>query len=336
MLTISRLGAVALLAAGCAFSGSDSASRLAPSEAATAPTTGTGNGAGVLTAGIWDDNRNFEHFLRFLDGFTSQSGMPTFTRDEHEVANENHELVAHERLDISLVIDATGSMADEMAYLQAEFQALSSTIDTRFPDAEQRWSLVVYRDRTDEYVTRVFDFTTDLEEFQTNLSRQSADGGGDFPEASHAALRDMNQLSWRADADVARLVFWVADAPHHAAQAGMISDVVREARDREIHIYPVASSGIDNLTEFTMRATAQLTDARYIFLTDDSGIGAAHQEPTVPCYLVTHLDDAILRMTAIEMSGVYEAPAAEDIIRSAGDPTDGACTIDDGVTVAVF
>lgn len=302
------------------------------------PSGGVGVEPGTLTAGVWDDNLNYDVFSQyratFLDG--QPAGAPAFETSEHDDANASHADRAQQRLDISLVIDTTGSMGDEIVYLQTEFDALSSTIAERYPDAEQRWSLVVYRDQTDEYVVRWFDFRDDPQEFRTKLAEQMADGGGDYPEAADQALEIANQLTWRSDDDVAKLAFWVADAPHHQEAAQALADAVRDAQDQGVHIYPVASSGVDELTEFSMRATAQLTGGRYIFLTDDSGVGNPHLEPTIPCYFVTKLDDAILRMVDIELSGVHREPEASEIVRVGGDPQDGACTLADGQMVNVF
>lgn len=302
------------------------------------PSGGGGVEPGTLTAGAWDDNLNYELFSQYRAAFTAgqAAGTPPFDESEHASAHEAHVDAAKQFLDISLVIDTTGSMSDEIAYLQTEFDALSSTIAERYPDAQQRWSLVVYRDQTDEYVVRWFDFRDDPEEFRTKLAEQMAGGGGDFPEAADQALEIANQLTWRADDDVAKLVFWVADAPHHEEHAQALADAVRDARTEGIHIYPVASSGVDALTEFSMRAAAQLTGGRYLFLTDDSGVGNPHVEPTIPCYFVTKLDDAILRMVDIELSGEYAEPAPSEIIRVGGDPQDGACTLPDGQSVRAF
>ena len=103
-----------------------------------------------------------------------------------------------------------------------------------------------------------------------------------------------------------------------------------------MHIYPVASSGIDRPTELLMRSSAQLTGGRYMFLTDDSGIGGAHLEPSVPCYFVTKLTSAMVRMIDIEMSGEYVEPDEDEIIRKGGDPQDGACMLESGDEVAIF
>jgi len=263
-------------------------------------------------------------------------GLLDFAPTEHTAAQVRTQPVAHTTLDVSLVVDTTGSMGDELSYLQTEFLAISSTIEASYPGAEQRWSLVVYRDRGDTYTTLPFDFETDPVAFRQHLADQSAGGGGDIPEAPDAALDAMNQLSWRTGDATARLAFWVADAPHHAEQAGAMKAAIVAAQAAGVHIYPVASSGVDEFTELTMRSTAQLTGGRYLFLTNDSGVGNSHKEPSIPCYFVTKLDSAILRMVDIEMSGVYREPSAAELIRTGGNPQSGACQLDSGETVYVF
>src|SRR5690606_40755726 len=174
-----------------------------------------------------------------------------------------------------------------------------------------------------EYLARAFEFTSDLEGFQSTLAAQTVNGGGDFPEAPEEGLKEANALEWREGEDVARLLFWVADAPHHSNRAAALANEIEAAQQMGIHIYPVASSGIDELTEFTMRSSAQLTHGRYIFLTDDSGLGGSHKEPTVPCYYVTTLRDAILRGVETEMSGQYSAPDEDIVIRWGGRFAEG-------------
>ena len=150
------------------------------------------------------------------------------------------------------------------------------------------------------------------------------------------ALLATTELGWRTDNDTARLAFWVADAPPHPENVEQMATAIRDVGALGVHVYPVASSGIDELTEFTMRSAAQMTGGRYLFLTDDSGVGGPHKEPTIPCYFVTRLDHAIERMVDIELSGEYREPKAQEIIRTGGDPTSGACALDSGGSVLVF
>jgi hypothetical protein len=41
-------------------------------------------------------------------------------------------------------------------------------------------------------------------------------------------------------------------------------------------------------------------------------------------------------MVEIEMTGVYREPAADEIIRTGGDPEDGFCTLESGDEVEIF
>jgi hypothetical protein len=128
----------------------------------------------------------------------------------------------------------------------------------------------------------------------------------------------------------------VADAPHHNDKAGAMAEGIRGMSKLGVHVYPVASSGVDELSEVTMRTAAALTGGRYLFLTNDSGIGNDHKQPTIPCYFVTKLDLAIERMVDIELSGVYREPDASEVVRTGGNPKDGACQLDSGESVLVF
>jgi hypothetical protein len=333
---------------GGASVGSDSAAGIGADPAgsgalAPAPSLPPGPGtgqieAGTLTAGTWDDNLNLERFLGYREELraSGMSGLLDFNPEDHQAAKPLGTPSAHTKLDLSLVIDTTGSMGDELSYLQTEFLALSTTIQEKYPSAEQRWSLVVYRDVGDDYVARGFDFGTDPEVFRQQLDEQSPGGGGDFPEAPDAAFERMNQLAWRSDPNTAKLAFWVADAPHHDGRAAALKAAIETAQSQGVHIYPVASSGVDELTELTMRSAAQLTGGRYLFLTDDSGVGGVHKEPSIPCYFVTQLDAAILRMVDIEMTGVYREPTAGELVRAGGDPQEGACQLESGQSVLVF
>lgn len=289
---------------------------------------------GTLTAGAWDDNLNFDYFLQYRG---EHEGVLSLDEAAHRAAHDAFATRGPKRtLDVTLVIDTTGSMSDEIEYLKTELVALHDTIGAHYADAEQRWAIVVYRDEGDAYVTRSFDFRDDAAAVSRDLGEQRADGGGDFPEAPDRALAEANQLHWRADSDNARVVFWVADAPPHEDKKQAFVAAITAASNQDVHIYPVASSGIDEPTELIMRSAAQLTGGRYLFLTDDSGVGGEHKVPTLPCYYVTKLDAAILRMIHIEMTGVYKEPSSAEIIRTGGNPSARECTLQDGQQVRAF
>ncbi len=228
------------------------------------------------------------------------------------------------RLDIALVIDATGSMGDELEYLKVEIRDIAEAINRHFPNVDQRFALVVYRDDGDQYTTRVFDFTGDLDVFQRDLSAQSAGGGGDYPEAMDAAMEAAEKLSWRAD-NTAKVTFLVADAPPHSNKVDDTLDAVDGLRSKGVAVYPVASSGVAGEAEFVMRAAAMLTGAQYMFLTDDSGVGNPHAEPHIPCYTVEQLAPLMVRAVRSELSGHRVEAEEQFTIRTVGKGQSGIC-----------
>ncbi len=206
---------------------------------------------------------------------------------------------AANKLDIMFMIDATGSMGDEINYLKEE---LSDVVRRVKAESEQmvdiRVSANVYRDKGDEYVVRSFPFTNDMSKVLTNLSAQYAGGGGDFEEAVEEGLDDgINKHDWSEDA-TARIMFLVLDAPPHNTpeNKAKIQKAVTNAAKKGIHIIPVTSSGIDKNTEFLMRFLSIATGGTYVFLTDHSGIGNSHIEPTIGKYDVEYLNNLMVRL----------------------------------------
>lgn len=239
-------------------------------------------------------------------------------------------------LDLAFLVDTTGSMSDELAYLKAEMKSIADAVaaatNNEFP---VRYGLVIYRDDGDEYVTKKWDFTTDLSAYQDALSQQVANGGGDMEEAVHQALAVTNSLSW-SQGNAARVVFHIADAPPHGVFQESYLAQVDQARLSGIKLFPVVASGADDRTEYLYRMAAQWTLARYLWLTNDAGIGGSHQEPKLPCFQVQHLNKLMIRLLLSELTGQYAPPDPKDVIRSGGDPVDGVCTLDDGGTLRLW
>ena len=221
--------------------------------------------------------------------------------------------------DLMLVVDTTGSMGDELEYLKQELKNVARRIgDLSRQDLTLRLSTNFYRDTTDEYVVRSFPFSTDSNTVATQLSAQSAGGGGDFPEAVDYALMDaIDEHQW-SDTAKARLLFLVLDAPAHQSSEVLnrLRTSVERAAAKGIRIIPVASSGINKDTEFLLRALSITTGGRYVFLTDDSGIGGGHIEPTVGDYTVEKLNDLMVRVAT-----EYITEAAIDTTRDPNSDT---------------
>ena len=220
-----------------------------------------------------------------------------------------------QKLDLALVIDTTGSMGDELEYLKGEIDSIAARIKRLFPDVDQRFALILYRDNGDEYVTRTFDFTGSISDFRSQLAQQQASGGGDYPEA----LRQANDLSWR-DGSAARVAFLVGDAPPHAQHFDQTLESVMQLRRKEVTLLPIAASGVRREAEYLMRISAFLTMGQYLFLTDHSGIGNAHAKPTTSNYTVERLDQLMVRMVTTELAGEPVLPRDIIAIEETGGP----------------
>ncbi len=201
-------------------------------------------------------------------------------------------------VDVAFVVDATGSMGDEIAYLKAELTDVISRAKTAAPGSSIRLGTVFYRDHEDDYLTRHHDFSEQADSTISFIKQQKADGGGDFPEAVDVALEvALERLSWSKTAKT-RLLFLVLDAPPHADDSSKASlqRSVAKAAAMGIRIIPIAASGIDKSTEYLLRAMALATNGTYVFLTDDSGIGESHIKPTTDQYTVEKLNALLVRL----------------------------------------
>ncbi len=202
-------------------------------------------------------------------------------------------------LDLMIMCDTTGSMGDELEYLKVELESIVRKIQSDNGNMNVRTSVNFYRDEGDEYVVRQFPFTDDIEKSAEAIREQSADGGGDFPEAVHTALDSaINNHSWNDDWNATRIMFLVLDAPPHE-DAQTVSEVnkhIREAAEKGIRIVPIASSGIDKSTEYLLRTMSFTTGGTYTFLTDDSGVGESHLKPTIGAFNVEKLSDMMIRI----------------------------------------
>jgi len=198
-------------------------------------------------------------------------------------------------VDIMFTIDATGSMGDEITYLQSELNYILQNIDQRIK--EKRVGLVFYRDRLDDYLVKNFEFSSNLSKVQSHLNAQNANGGGDFEEAVEEALKVSVAAEWNDKAS-ARLLFLILDAPPHFTQENVliIQKQLKIAQQKGIKIIPIVASGADKDLEFLMRFFSVATNGTYVFLTDDSGVGNTHLKPTTAAYKVEKLNDLIIRL----------------------------------------
>lgn len=170
-------------------------------------------------------------------------------------------------LDVTFVLDTTGSMSDELDRIKATLLTVTDRLGALDRPVDLRLGAVFYRDQGDDYVTRAVPLTSDVQHFVTDLRRVSAGGGGDTAESLNAGLRvAVDEMAWRPGA--AHVAFLVADAPPHMDYADDVpyGTVAAHAVGRGVRIHTVAASGLDALGSLVFRQVAQLTQGEFIFI----------------------------------------------------------------------
>ena len=215
-------------------------------------------------------------------------------------------------VDVVFVFDATGSMGDELRYLQAEMKDVIARASNATGGLNIRTGAVVYRDHGDEYITRISRLTSDIKTTQAFIDKQEASGGGDYPEAvPEALMATLNSSGWDSNAR-ARIAFLILDAPCHqdSATLALLHDQILNAAAQGIRVVPVVCSGLGESGEFLLRSMALATNGTSFFLTDDSGIGNPHLKPTTDSLKVEHLNDMLVR-TIVEFSYLPDCEPSE-------------------------
>lgn len=232
------------------------------------------------------------------------TGKATITSDNYTSCSidlniEVDRLPHTDSLDLMLVVDTTGSMSDELSYLQKELENVITRTVSDNGNIPVRLSVNFYRDDGDEYVVRSFPFTDNISQAISDLKAQSADGGGDMPEKVNAALYNaINDHDWNENST--KLLFIILDAPPHnddAAAVDQMNTLTEQAAEKGIRIIPILASGGDKEAEYLMRDMAMKTGGTYLFLTDDSGVSVGgHIQPTVGDYEVEKLNDLMVKV----------------------------------------
>ncbi len=156
-------------------------------------------------------------------------------------------------VDLAICLDCTASMSAELAGAQGGIDDLM--LFGGDVVKSMRVAIVGYRDRRDEFETKGWEFTDDIDLARRRLWSLMAAGGGDTPEAVYPALRmAYAKLGWNLNR--AGVVVLVGDAPPHvglgtrcvqmaeqAAAAGVTTHVIEADRKSVKHVPEIAAAG---------------------------------------------------------------------------------------------
>lgn len=254
-------------------------------------------------AELWIDlceNNNAKDYSDYslkIEGKSVDAKIKPYAEGVSEIELDS-KIETSNNVDLNFIVDATGSMGDELEFLKVDLEDVIDRVKDNNSNLKIRTSAVFYRDREDDYVVRESKFTDKLNTTLKFIRKQSAQGGGDFPEAVHSALKEgIEELKWSKDART-RIAFLLLDAPpHHDPQViDELQKSIKEAAKKGIKVIPITASGIDKETEFLMRFFSITTNGTYVFITDDSGIGNDHLEASVGEHEIEYLNDLMVRL----------------------------------------
>ncbi len=200
------------------------------------------------------------------------------------------------RIEVVFALDTTGSMSGMIQAAKENIWSIATTMAQAQPTPEVAIGLVAFRDRGDDYVTRVVDLSTDLDSVYAQLMDFQAGGGGDHPEAVHQALHEaVTKISWSQDREAYRTVFLVGDAPpqQYQDEPGH-AQILQMAMSRGIVVNTI-QAGSDASTRSSWQQIASVAGGAY-FEVGQTGSAVAVTTPfdATIAELARELDDTRL------------------------------------------
>lgn len=242
------------------------------------------------------------------------------------------------RIEVTFVLDSTGSMGGLIEGAKQKIWSIANSIIARKPAPEVRIGLVTYRDRGDEYVTKRFDLTDDIDTVFRNLQSFSADGGGDDPESVNQALAEaLSALSWTADGKVLKIIFLVGDYPPHMDYTEDVKYTVscQQAARRGIIINTVQCGDVPE-TRTVWQDIAHRAEGSYVALAQSGNMTAvatpfddeiAAVSGELGATVVAWGDSARQEEARSKVSGAAAAPASVAADRAAFNLATGGVAI---------
>ena len=185
-------------------------------------------------------------------------------------------------VEMVFALDTTGSMGSLIDGAKRRIWGIVNEIMKSPCRPAVRVGLVVYRDRGDEYVTKVLALTSDLDLVYTTLMEARADGGGDWPEDVRSALRDaVEKAGWAAPAPgLTQVIFLVGDAPPHYNYSDVpdTTETASRAASRGIVVHAI-ECGDDVGTRQSWEAIAQRGGGRYFAVPQDGAVAVVERTP---------------------------------------------------------
>ncbi len=195
---------------------------------------------------------------------------------------------AKPKIEVCFVVDTTGSMGGLIEGAKQKIWSIANEMIAAKPTPDIKVGLVAYRDRGDEYVTKTYDLTNDMDLVYAKLREFKADGGGDTPESVNEALNAaVTQLAWSTNRDVLKIIFLVGDAPPHMDYANAVKypEVCQAAMKRDLIINTVQCGSIAETTP-VWQEIAKRSEGSFAAIAQSGGMVA----------IATPMDDELAKL----------------------------------------
>lgn len=188
--------------------------------------------------------------------------------------------VERPHIDLAFCIDTTGSMQGEIDEVKSKTKEIVAKLSSGKPSPVIRVGLVAFRDRGDQYVTKVFPFTDDIDKVVKDISALQAAGGGDAPEAvAHALHSSVHELQWDGNNKTLKLLFVIGDAGPNKADTYDWRGESKAAIAKGIQINTIGCDGLDRFDPAAgsqvFQEIARLADGKFEFLSYKSEVAQA-------------------------------------------------------------
>ncbi len=179
-------------------------------------------------------------------------------------------------IEVVFALDTTGSMQNLIEGAKRKIWSIASHLATGTPAPRIRIGLVGYRDRGDEYVTRVVALDEDLDKVYEQLMSFVAHGGGDEPESVNQALLEaVDAFDWDRRAETLKIIYLVGDAPPHMdySHDALYADTCRRAAEHGIIINTIQCGSVA-LTAPIWQEIARRSEGEYFAIDQGGGMVA--------------------------------------------------------------
>lgn len=182
---------------------------------------------------------------------------------------------SEKNVEIVFVLDTTGSMGGLINGAKTKiWNIVNEILQNQSKGTKVKIGLIGYRDRGDEYVTKIIPLSENIDDTYSELMSFVAAGGGDTPEDVRRALHEaVNNIQWsNSTKNLSKIIFLVGDAPPHEDYQDYPSTIVtaKKAKEKGIIINTIQCGNLPNTNKFWSNI-AQNANGEYFAIPQDGG-----------------------------------------------------------------